>query len=117
MQNSDKSEQCKIVNCVVIVPMNKEAELLEELTKELDNYLAARSEDQPDGSCVIVGLVRIFNISKQILENYLKIHRVEQQLPQIYESLVEIIKVAHKIHKLLTKTHQNDFSRGTCQTD
>lgn len=86
-----------------------------ELLRELDNYLkTSHSGDQIDGDCMSSSLVRILNISKQLLKKYLKIQSIEEkQLTQICQSLNNIVKIANKIHNLLNKTHQNDIERGT----
>lgn len=91
--------------------MSLEAELLD----ELDNYLkASESGDQTDGDCMSSSLVRILNISKQLLRKYLKIHSTEEiQLNQICQSLNKIVKIVNNIHNILNKTYQNDFERGT----
>lgn len=86
-----------------------------ELFSELDNYLkTSHFGDQTDGDCMTSSLVRILYISKQLLKKYLQIRSVEEtQLNHICQSLSKVITIVNRIQKLLNKTRQNDFARGT----
>lgn len=119
--NRDSSQSRNIIHRAKVQKTNEkylycvQMSLESELLRELDNYLkTSHGEDQIDGDCMVGSLVRILNISKQLLKKYLKIQSVEEnQLKQICQSLNNIVKIVNKIHTLLNKTYQNDIKPGT----